>query len=265
MSIIDYLSANAPIYNLPDLMQLHHSNPLGIHPIAQLIFIFIVVEVMGFFNFKIRNRGKSQYYPVVSILLAVSLIAIYYYCFQSGLPAINETDALSKSCIGWFCQHQIVGWGWAVVGVVLLVHVIYTLQCAIMQVTAEMSVHAGLSEGKKWKEWKWAMLLALMGVAACGACYYAGAVAVSWALFISQAILFAFVIGKIIADGIRAKNFLWGIAIGLVFYIGLIAVIMMTIECMRGAAFFFVVILSVLASAKASKKQPKNKKVEVEQ
>lgn len=262
MKFIDYLNQYTPS-NIPDLLNIHHNNPLGINLIAQLLIIFFVVEVMGFFDFKIRNRGKSQYYPVLYVLLAVSLVCIYYYCFQSiecfqaAVPNLKDFD--SSSYIGWFCQHKIVGWGWAIVSILALIHVIYTLMCAIMQVTAEMSVHANLVEGKKWKEWKWAMYLSLIGVATCGCIYFftKSYSSVTWTLLISQIILLAFVIGKMIADCVRSKSVLWGVSIALVFYIGLIAVIMMSIECMRGVSICFVVVLAGLTMAKASKKQQK--------
>ena len=162
MSFVDYINQFTPS-NIPDLLNIHHNNPLGIPIIAQLLIIFVLVEVMGVFDYKIRNKGKSQYYPVLYVLLAVSLISIYYYCFQSvecfqaAIPKLKVIE--DPYAIGWFCQHQIVGWGWVVVGVLALIHVIYTLLCAVMQVTAEMSVHANLVEGKKWKEWKYQKIL----------------------------------------------------------------------------------------------------------
>lgn len=267
MSFVDYINQFTPS-NIPDLLNIHHNNPIGIPIIAQLLIIFVLVEVMGVFDYKIRNKGKSQYYPVLYVLLAVSLISIYYYCFQSvecfqaAIPKLKVIE--DPYAIGWFCQHQIVGWGWVVVGVLALIHVIYTLLCAVMQVTAEMSVHANLVEGKKWKEWKWAMFIALVGVAICGCIYFVTQKysTLSWAFVTMLAVLLLFIIGKMIADCIRSKSVLWGVSIALVFLIGMLAVIMTTVECMRGVSICFVVILAYLTMAKASKKQQKEVKPE---
>ena len=39
MSISEFISNNAPFTNLPDLFNIHHSNPLGIPVAAQLIAV----------------------------------------------------------------------------------------------------------------------------------------------------------------------------------------------------------------------------------
>lgn len=259
MSLAQYILDNAPISNIPDLLNLHHGNPLGFGLVSQLVFIFIIVEVMNCFNFFIRNRGRSEFYPVLYSLLFVSLVSIYYYCFQADLPTVQITGSdVIKPCIGWFCQHSAVGWGWAIISLILLTHVIYCLLCAIMQVAAQFTVEANLLEGKKWKEWKIALGILLMGIMLTAISFFIDPVFSSWSLFVLILFMIGFVIFKIIADSIRCHNFKWGFFIGITFFIGIIAALMLAIECLHGLIFFFSVFLAVFVNAKASKKQPKN-------
>lgn len=259
MNYTQYILENSPITNIPELFNIHHGNPLGINPIAQLVFIFIVVEVMGCFNFFIRQRGKSQYYPVLYSLLFVSLVSIYYYCFQADFPSALITGSnIEKPCIGWFCQYAKVGWGWAIVNLTLLTHVIYSLLCAIMQVAAQLSVEADMIEGKKWKEWKIELGILLLGVMFVEISFFVSPILSSWSLLVLLICIAIFVIFKIIADSIRCHNFLWGFLIGITFFVGIIAAMMLTIECLRGLIFMFAVFLTIFSMAKASKKEPKN-------
>ena len=261
MSFIERLSESA-ITNIPDLINLHHSNPLGVNPLGLLIFIFIMAALMELVNFHIRYRDRSKFYPILYTLFGITLISIYYYCFMSDLPIVNRWG--EKPCIGWFCDYDVVGdWGLTILGLVGLVLVVYWMICAVMQVTAEMSVHAGLSEGKKWKEWKWGTVVALAGLGAIVIVYIAkaSAAACSWVLLGSQIAMLLFCLVKLVLDCVRTKS-AWGVAIALVFFLGIEAVIMLSIECMYGAIVFCVAILGAFASAKARKKKPKNKKSE---
>ncbi|MBQ4476068.1 MAG: hypothetical protein IKO34_01405 [Bacteroidales bacterium] len=261
MSFIERLSESA-ITNIPDLINLHHSNPLGVNPLGLLIFIFIMAALMELVNFHIRYRDRSKFYPILYTLFGITLISIYYYCFMSDLPIVNRWG--EKPCIGWFCDYDVVGdWGLTILGLVGLVLVVYWMICAVMQVTAEMSVHAGLSEGKKWKEWKWGTVVALAGLGASVIVYIAkaSAAACSWVLLGSQIAMLLFCLVKLVLDCVRTKS-AWGVAIALVFFLGIEAVIMLSIECMYGAIVFCVAILGAFASAKARKKKPKNKKSE---
>lgn len=262
MGLVQYINDNNPILNIPDLLNIHHDNPLGIPPVALLLFIFVVVEVMGFFNYKIRNKGKSEYYPVLYSLLAVSLIAIYYYCFQSGFPTIDiklPGQTVSKPVIGWFCQAEVVGWPIAIVSMIALAHVCYVLLCAVMQTTAQLTVEANMIEGKKWKEWKALTLILLLGVLVIGVCSYITdfIIVSSWAILIELILMVVFVLAKIIADTIRMKNFKWGFLIGVTFFVGCIATMMLIIDCFRGLLFFLVIFMAFFSRVKASKKQPK--------
>lgn len=277
MSFVEYLNTNSPITNLPDLINLHHGNPLGISPLAQIIAIFVVVMVLAFFNYKIRYRDQSQYYPVLYALLGLSLVMIYYYCFQSTLPlqrmhgtVYSPTDGLNamtgdvinpnaatggRPCIGWFCYPEIVGWPIAIVSLIVLAYVIFVLISACMQVAAQLSVEAHLVEGKPWKEWKVAVFILLLGVLLTALLGFIGPRATTWTLFGFQIVLLLFVLYKIIADSIRCHNFWWGLLIGLTFYIGIVACMMLSLECLRGAIFFIVVLAAFLTNAKARKKK----------
>lgn len=264
MNLIEYLNGTA-YYNLPELLNLHHHNPLCIPYQAQVLVIFGIVAAMGVLNYYIRFKGKYNYYPALYAMLAVSIISIFYYCFQDGLPLMNPANPESRQCIGWFCNHDVLNsLPLTIIGLAGIMIVIYNMLCAIMQATAEMSVYAGLSEGRKWKEWKWAVYISLFSVAACGFSHSAGPMAVTWTLIATQSILLIFVICKIILDCVRGTSIAWSITLGLVFYIGLVAVMMLTTECMRGSVFFFVGVLAAFTGAKARKKKPKGQKAEGE-
>ena len=251
-----------PITNIPDLLGLYHNNPLGLTHEAQLLIIFLLVEVMAVFNFFIRKRDKAQFYPIVYVLLALSLLAVFYYCFQTKLPEItlNMRDhSIHKPCIGWFCQHEIVGWGWAIVGIAALTHVTYSLLCAVLQVSAQLYVEANYAEGKKWKEWKGILYALVFGIAVVGISSRSNYIFSSWVLCIVLALLILGVIIKIILDTKRMKKPLIALLIGVLFFIGVIATIMLILDCFRGLLFFVIIFLVVFISAKASKKKPANK------
>lgn len=262
MNIAQHIQ-NDVITNIPDLLNLQHGNPLGLSPIAQLIIIFVLVEVMAVFDFFIRRRGKDQFYPVLYTLLFLSFVSIYYYCFQSGLPEVT-ISGIDTPCLGWFCQHTKVGWGVAIFTLAALTHVIYALLCAIMQVAAQLSVEADMIKGKKWKEWKIALGILLLGVSIIGVSSFISNTFAAWTLLVLIIVLAAFALYKIIADSIRCHNPLWGILIGLTYFLGIIAILMFTIECIRGLIFLLAFFIAIFSLAKASKKKPTEKKVEAE-
>lgn len=262
MNIAQHIQ-NDVITNIPDLLNLQHGNPLGISPIAQLIIIFVLVEVMAVFDFLIRKRDKAKFYPVLYTLLFLSFVAIYYYCFQADLPEVTIAG-IETPCIGWFCQHSYVGWGIAVFTLAALTHVVYELLCAIMQVAAQLSVEANMIKGKKWKEWKIALGILLLGVSVIGVSSFISNTFAAWSLLILIIVLALFAIYKILIDSIRCHNPLWGILIGLTYFLGIIAILMLTIECIRGFIFLLAFFIAIFSLAKASKKKPGEKKVEVE-
>lgn len=260
MNFIEYVNSNSPITNLPDLFNLHHSNPLGISVWGQMIFILVVVTAMGIVNFFIRYRDKAKLYPALYTLLTISVIAIYYYCFQSGLRMYSFwPDVDPRPIIGWFCQPKMVGTLPAAIGLIVLTYVIFILLSAIMQVAAQCSVEAKLIEGKPWKEWKVLIFIILVGVLVVNVALFVSYVACSWALIALEVLIIAFIIYKIIADSLRCHNIGWGLAIGLPVLIGSNAALMLSLECLRGTVLYIVVLAAFLTQAKARKKKPKQK------
>ena len=157
MNIVQYIAENSPIQNVADLMNIHHGNPLGLSPLVQLLIIFVLVEVMDVFNNLIRYRDQQQHYPKVYVLLGLSLVAVFYYCFQSGMPILKEGAAMGQPSIGWFCRPGNVGWPLAILSWVLLSHVIYCLLNAVMQATAQLTVESGFVDNKPWNEVQYAI------------------------------------------------------------------------------------------------------------
>lgn len=242
--------------NLPDLLGLHIGNPLGLSPLAMLIIIFVVVSVMTVFNHLIRYRDGGRYYPVLYTLFGVSLLAVFYYAFQYGLPAIGGAP-----CIGWHCRSSLTGSVvWAVVGIVLTSLVSFGLFIATMQIVAQLSVEAGMSlEEKRWKEWKWGLAIVLCGVSVTGITYEIDHTVAGWALLITSLCTVAFTIFKIIRDTINCGNLLWALLIGVVFLLGAAASMMLFLEVSHACVYLTVFLLAFLALAKARKKKPAKK------
>ena len=88
MSLVEFIDANAPVANLPELFNMHHSNPLGIPVLAQLFIILALSAVMFYVNIRISYHDKQKLYPTLYTLLGLTLVACYYYCFI----AVNFTQ-----------------------------------------------------------------------------------------------------------------------------------------------------------------------------
>lgn len=242
------------IANLPDLLGFHLCNPLGLSPLSMLIIIFILVTVMTVFNHFIRYRDKSQYYPVLYVLFGASLLAVFYYVFQAGLPAVDE-----HACIGWHCRSSLTGGiVWAILGIILTAFVSFGLFIATMQIVAQVSVDAGMSlQEKRWKEWKWGLAIVLIGVSVAGIGYEINHTFGGWALFITALATLAFVIFKIIRDTRNCHNFLWALLIGLVFLLGSAASMALFLEVIHACVYLVVFLAVFLSMAKARKKKVK--------
>lgn len=242
--------------NLPDLLGLHFGNPLGLTPLAMLIIIFAVVAVMTFFNHQIRYRDGGRFYPVLYTLFGVSLVAVFYYVFQSDLPKIGDA-----ACIGWHCRSSLVGGvAWAIVGIALTTLVSFGLFIATMQIVAQVSVEAGMSlEEKRWKEWKWGLGIVLLGVSVTGITFEINQSVGSWALLVTALATVAFVIFKIVRDTIYCHNFLWALLIGVVFLLGTAASMVLFLEVIHACVYLTIFLVAFLAMAKARKKKPAKK------
>lgn len=266
MSISEFISNNAPFTNLPDLFNIHHSNPLGIPVAAQLIAILLLAAVMFWINIRISYHDKQKLYPALYTLLGLTLVACYYYCFLNGsfLRQGNHLEGVGfrsvnfepRDFIGWFCMPSIVGWGKALISLLLFTFVIYSILSAVMQTVAELSVHAGMSlVTKPWKEWKVAVFLMLVGALVVTVTLFSNFTLSAWMLIVTVLLLLAFVIYKIVADSLRCKNFAWGLLIGLVYLVSIFMCLILSLECLRGCVFFIVLLAAFLTQAKARKKK----------
>lgn len=248
--------ASAPVTNIPDLLNWHHSNPLGIVPMVSLIFILVIVLIMAYVNYTIRYKGLSQNYPILYSLFGISMLAMLYYCFQGDLPTYMLPGATVPDIrIGWFVDPNIVGLGWALLGVVLLSVVLYIMLSAIMQITAQISFVGGMKD-RKWKEWK-SVIIAIMTFTLVSGIslalqYYLFAF---WAMVAMLALTIVLVTVKAIVDCKRCKSPIYGIGGGIAFLIGLIPIEILTLECLNGFVYFAVVIIALLSIAKARKKK----------
>lgn len=252
--------ANPHITNLVELLGLQHSNPLGIAPVWQLVFIAVVALVMEFFLHQIRWRQKPQYYPVMFALLAVATISLYYYCFQGGLPeAHNLSHGGSYEALCWFCDHELVGWGWAIVGIVASIVVTYILLCAVQQACAQLTMYADPAQvvSKPWKEFKFGIFVALLPVILVLIGLMVKPSITSWMFLAGCFCLLAFVVVKAILDSRRTKSVAWGISINLVFLLTMLPICILSVGMIECAYAFIIGILALFTGAKARKKEPK--------
>ena len=239
--------------NLPDLLGLHIGNPLGLGPWVMLIIICVLVCTMTLFNHQIRYRDGAKFYPVLYTLFGISLPAVFYYVFQSGLPMVE-----GKPCIGWHCYDSQVGLFWAIVSIILTTVVSFGLFIATMQIVAQVSVEAGMSlQEKRWKEWKWGLAIVLLGVCVTGITYEFNRPVAGWAMVVTAVLTVAFTIFKIVRDTINCGNFLWALLIGIVFLLGTAASMTLFLSVIHACVYLVVFLAAFMAQAKARKKKPK--------
>lgn len=154
-SLSEYINANAPMTNIPELLSLHHSNPLGLHPIAIPIFLLILAVAMHVCTHLISSKGRESLYPLLYTLLGVAVVSTFYYCFSSDLPLFEDWQLGKKEIsIGWFCQRSIVGIGWAMLGEVLLAYIVFFFMSALMLAVAHISDTMGIKESYSKKAQK---------------------------------------------------------------------------------------------------------------
>ena len=250
-----------PITNLPDLLNLHHGNPLGIAPLWQLIAIFALILIMEYFLFHIRRRQKAQYYPVLFTMYGIITVCLYYYCFQDGLPTGYDTAHNGAyDQLGWFCSPSGVGLGWAIVGLACATAGIAIMLNATQQIMAQMAMYANpeLLKSKPWKEWKMGDGFAVFSIIlVCLGLIIGEPVATTWLYIAGMSLLIIFVLVKMIADVRREKNLLWGVGTGLVFLAGVLPIITITLGCAEAFVAFIIVIIVVFTSSKARKRGKK--------
>lgn len=250
--MFQYIIDNSPITNLPDLLGMHHTNPLGIAPVWQLLFILALTIVMEIFMFQIRWRQKPKYYPVLYTLFSIITLCLYYYCFQSGLRSWDH-----KEYICWFCNPDIVGWGWAITGYICAIAVIYILLCAVQQICAELTMSANpeLIKSKPWKELKLGVGIAMFIPVFTGIGMLISEQATSWFFLASSLILIIFTLIKLVLDIRRTGKFFKGLHIELVFFFSVIPICMLCMGCTECSVVFLIAVLALFTGSKARKKE----------
>lgn len=250
-TLSDYINANAPMSNIPELLNLHHSNPLGLHPIAIPILLLVLAVVMRIVTLIINKKERRNLYPLLYSLWWLSVAATYYYCFSGDLPLFEDVDLGRKEiCIGWFCQRQVVGLGWSIVGVVLLSYVAYSMFNVLLHVIAHQSDRMGLSE-KQWREWNWIIVTMLLGASAAGIADDTAPITGIWIMIAYHVAVFLMVLAKLVVDTVRTHLFHRCLLSAVCFLVVFEAITMLAIECIEGYIYLFIPIVGLFISADA--------------
>ena len=258
-SLSNYISANAPMSNLPELLGLHHSDPLGLHPIVIPVFLLLLAVAMHVISHQIYYKQRGNLFTWLYVLLVVATLSTYYYCFSGDLPQFEDwqlhNDEIS---IGWFCQQSIVGLGWSLVGELLLTYVVYTFLSALMLMVEYVSDNRGMEE-TAWQEWQYLIFVMLLGAAIAGVVDYFAPITSVWIMIVYQLLMLFITIAKLIADIVRSHKVGRCLFAAVSFFVGIEAVTMLAIECIEGYIYIFlpVVVIISIASTRYKKKQGK--------
>ena len=250
-TIVEYINANAPMSNIPELLNLHHSNPLGLHPIAIPILLLVLAVAMRVVTLIINKNEHRNLYPLLYSLWWLSVAATYYYCFSGDLPLFEDVDLGRKEiCIGWFCQRQVVGIGWSIVGVALLSYVAYNMFNVLLHVIAHQSDRMDLSE-KQWREWNWIIVTMLLGASAAGIADDTAPITGIWIMIAYHVAVFLMVLVKLVVDTVRTRLFWRCLLSATCFLVVFEAITMLAIECIEGYIYLFLPIVALFVSADA--------------
>ena len=262
-SLSEYINANAPMSNLPELLDLHHSNPLGLHPIAIPIFLLVAAVAMHLTTNRIYHQDKRSLYPLLYTLVALAVVATYYYCFSDDLPLFEDVDLHRKEIsVGWFCQRNVVGFGWSILGEVLLTYVVYCFMTALMQLVAHMSDMMGMEE-KQWQEWQAVIFVMILGAAIAGLFDEFAPITGVWIMVVYQALMLLMIVAKMIIDIVRTHNFGRCLLVAATFLVGIEAATMLAIECIEGYIYIFIPVVFIFTTVSVHYK--KSKKVTSDQ
>lgn len=263
-TLSDYINANAPMSNIPELLGLHHGNPLGLHPIAvPALLLVLAVAMRVVLSLIYRNAKFSVFnlpfstiaYPLLYGLWWMAVAAAYYYCFSSDLPLFTDVDlGRQEVCIGWFCQRQVVGIGWSVVGVALLTFTVYAMMGVLLHIIAHQSDRMGLGE-KQWREWSWIILVMLLGASAAGIADDIAPITGVWIMIAYHVAVLLMVVVKFIADSRRTHLVHRCLLSALCFLVAFEAVTMLAIECIEGYVYLFIPIVGLFVSVDAMYKK----------
>jgi len=266
-SLSDYINANAPMSNIPELLNLHHSNPLGFHPIVIPVLLLVLAVAMRIIVTNIYNKqssnqtAKQSTYHILYSLWWLSVAATYYYCFSGDLPLFTDKDlGRTEICIGWFCQRQVVGLGWSLLGVALLSYTAYSMFNVFLHIIAHQSDRMGLTE-KQWREWNWIIVVMLIGASVAGIADDFAPITGVWIMIAYHVVVFLMVLVKLVVDTVRTRLFWRCLLSAACFLVVFEAVTMLAIECIEGYIYLFlpIVVLFTSADARYNKKQPVKK------
>ena len=255
----EYINANAPMTNLPELFGLHHSNPLGLHPIAIPAFLLVLAVALHVIAHQIYYKKRGNLFPWLYTLLVVATLSTYYYCFSGDLPQFEDWQLRRKEIsVGWFCQQSIVGLGWSLLGELLLTYVVYSFLSALMLMVEYVSDFRGMGN-KVWQEWMYVIFVMLLGAAIAGVADYFAPITGVWIMIVYQLLMLLITIVKLIADIVRSHKVGRCLFAAISFFVGIEAVTMLAIECIEGYIYIFlpVVIIISIASTRYKKKQGK--------
>ena len=255
----DYINANAPMTNLPELFGLHHSNPLGLPPIAIPAFLLVLAVAMHVISHQIYYKQRRNLFPWLYALLVVATLSTYYYCFSGDLPMFEDWQLRRKEVsVGWFCQQSIVGLGWSLLGELLLTYVVYCFLSALMLMVEYVSGFRGMAE-TAWQEWLYLIFVMLFGAAIAGVADFFAPITGVWIMIGYQLLMLLITIAKLIADIVRSHKVGRCLFAAISFVVGIEAVTMLAIECIEGYIYVFlpVVIIISIASTRYKKKQGK--------
>ena len=248
-TLSDYIHENAPMSNIPELLGLHHDNPLGLHPITIPILLMVLAVAMCITSNLIYHKEKRSLFPLLYSMWWIAVAAIYYYCFSGDLPLFEDTDlGRTEICVGWFCQRQIVSIGWSLLGVAMLSFVIYVMLNILFQVIAHQSDRMGLNE-KQWREWSWIVAAMLLGASVAGITDDFAAFTGVWIMIVYHVVVLLMTIAKLITDTVRTRKFGRCLLSALCFLVVFEAITMLTIECIEGYIYLFLPIVGLFASA----------------
>ncbi len=246
-SLSDYINANAPMTNIPELLSLHHSNPLGLHPIAIPVLLLVLAIAMHVCAYFIRSKERQGLYPLLYALVGLAVVATYYYCFSDDLPLFEDWQLQRKEIsIGWFCQRTIVGIGWSILGVVLLTYTVHSFMSALMLVVAHISDTMGMEE-KQWTEWRYVIIVMLLGASAAGVADEFAPIAGVWIMIAYQLIMLVMVLVKMFVDIARTHNVWRCLLSTVIFFVGIEATTMLAIECIEGYIYVFLPVVCVFS------------------
>lgn len=255
LSLSEYISANAPMSNIPALLGLHHGNPLGLHPLVIPVALFVLAVAMRVIYYVIYRKNRTGLYPLLYSLWWAAVAATYYYCFSRDLPLFTDTDLQrSEICVGWFCQRQVVGIGWSLLGVALLSYTVYCMLNILLHVTAHQSDRIGLGE-KQWREWNWIVVIMLVGASVAGIADDFAPVTGIWIMIAYHVLIFLSVLVKLVVDTCRTHLFWRCLFSALCFLVVFEAVTMLAIECIEGYIYLFIPIVGLFISADARYKK----------